>query len=154
MNPYEKKRRWKFFLLFFAIIIGAASVFYSDFFVKKMEREEQLQLQLYVKVTEQSLVMYDDDRYTSLIELIRTNTKLPVIMTDSTKMEILSFQGLDSTKTNYDLEKKKGITYDPDYFARELRTMKKQHPPTPITGLDGTRWWIFYKDSPTLTQLR
>src|SRR5687768_17551297 len=92
MNPYEKKRRWKFFLLFFAIIIGAASVFYSDFFVKKMEREEQLQLQLYVKVTEQSLVMYDDDRYTSLIELIRTNTKLPVIMTDSTKMEILSFQ--------------------------------------------------------------
>jgi len=154
MNPYEKKRRWKFFLLFFAIIIGAASVFYSDFFVKKMEREEQLQLQLYVKVTEQSLVMYDDDRYTSLIELIRTNTKLPVIMTDSTKMEILSFQGLDSTKTNYDLEKKKGVTYDPDYFARELRIMKKQHPPTPITGLDGTRWWIFYKDSPTLTQLR
>ncbi|WP_449435788.1 hypothetical protein [Pedobacter steynii] len=107
MNPYEKKRRWKFFLLFFAIIIGAASVFYSDFFVKKMEREEQLQLQLYVKVTEQSLVMYDDDRYTSLIELIRTNTKLPVIMTDSTKMEILSFQGLDSTKTNYDLEKRR-----------------------------------------------
>jgi two-component system, sporulation sensor kinase D len=153
MNPYEKKRRWKFFLLFFAIIIGTASVFYSDFFVKKMEREEQLQFQLYVKVTEQSFVMYDDDRYTSLIDLIRTNTKLPVIMTDS-KGDILSWQGLDSTKTNYDIEKKKSVNYDPAYFQRELRKMKKQHPPTPIIGLDGTRWYIYYKDSPTLTQLR
>lgn len=153
MNPYEKKRRWKFFLLVFAIIIGTASVFYSDFFVKKMEREEQLQFQLYVKVTEQSLAMYDDDRYTSLIDLIRTNNKLPVIMIDS-EGTILSYQGLDSTKTNYEVEKQPNKTYDPAYFARELRKMKEQHPPTPIIGLDGNRWYIYYKDSATLTQLR
>lgn len=153
MNPYEKKRRWKFFLLVFAIIIGTASVFYSDFFVKKMEREEQLQFQLYVKVTEQSLAMYDDDRYTSLIDLIRTNNKLPVIIIDS-EGTILSYQGLDSTKTNYEVEKQPNKTYDPAYFARELRKMKKQHPPTPIIGLDGSRWYIYYKDSATLTQLR
>jgi two-component system, sporulation sensor kinase D len=153
MNPYEKKRRWKFFLLIFAIVIGTASVFYSDFFVKKMEREEQIQFQLYVKVTEQSLAMYDDDRYTSLIDLIRTNTKLPVIMIDS-EGTILSYQGLDSTKTNYEVEKQPNKTYDPGYFARELKKMQKQHPPTPIIGLDGTRWYIYYKDSATLTQLR
>ena len=153
MNPYEKKRRWKFFLLVFAIVIGTASVFYSDFFVKKMEREEQLQFQLYVKVTEQSLAMYDDDRYTSLIDLIRTNTKLPVIMIDSAG-SILAYQGLDSTKTNYEVEKQPNKTYDPAYFARELRKMKEEHPPTPIIGLDGTRWSIYYKDSATLTQLR
>ena len=153
MNPYEKKRRWKFFLLVFAIVIGTASVFYSDFFVKKMEREEQLQFQLYVKVTEQTLAMYDDDRYTGLIDLIRTNTKLPVIMTDS-KGDIISYQGLDSTKTNYDLEKKANVNYDPGYFARELRKMKEQHPATPILGGDDTRWYIYHKDSATLTQLR
>ncbi|MCD0487369.1 HAMP domain-containing histidine kinase [Pedobacter sp. MC2016-14] len=153
MNPYEKKRRWKFFLLIFAIVIGTASVFYSDFFVKKMEREERLQFQLYVKVTEQSLVMYDDGNYTGLVDLIRTNTKLPVIMTDA-QGQILATQGLDSTKTNYNLEKKENITYDPAYFARELRKMKKQHPPTAITGLDGSKWLIYYKDSSILTQLR
>lgn len=153
MNPYEKKRRWKFFLLVFAIVIGTASVFYSDFFVKKMEREEQLQFQLYVKVTEQSLAMYDDDRYTSLIDLIRTNNKLPVIMIDSGGT-IIAYQGLDSTKTNYEIEKQPNKTYDPAYFARELRKMKEQHPPTPIIGLDGSRWYIYYKDSATLTQLR
>ena len=153
MNPYEKKRRWKFFLLIFAIVIGTASVFYSDFFVKKMEREERLQFQLYVKVTEQSLVMYDDGNYTGLVDLIRTNTKLPVIMTDSTG-QILASQGLDSTKTNYNLEKKENVTYDPAYFARELRKMKKQHPPAAITGLDGSKWLIYYKDSSILTQLR
>jgi two-component system, sporulation sensor kinase D len=153
MNPYEKKRRWKFFLLVFAIVIGTASVFYSDFFVRKMELEEQLQFQLYVKVTEQSLVMYDDDRYTGLVDLIRKNTKLPVIMTDSRGI-IIATQGLDTTKTNYDLEKKEGVTYDPGYFARELRKMKKQHAPTPIIGLDNTKWYIYYEDSFILTQLR
>jgi two-component system, sporulation sensor kinase D len=155
MNPYEKKRRWKFFLLIFAITIGGASVFYSDFFVKKMEREERLQFQLYVKVTEQALTMYDDDRYTGLVDLIRTNNKLPVIITND-KGEFQGYLGLDSTKTYYDFEKKKGVTYDPGYFQRELRAMKKQHPPTPINGLaaDGSKLYIYHRDSPTLTQLR
>jgi two-component system, sporulation sensor kinase D len=155
MNPYEKKRRWKFFLLIFAIVIGGASVFYSDFFVKKMEREERLQFQLYVKVTEQTLVMYDDDRYTGLIDLIRTNNKLPVIMTNE-KGEFLASEGLDTTKTYYDIEIKKGVTYDPGYFQRELRAMKKQYPPTPINDLsgEGSKYYIYHRDSPTLTQLR
>lgn len=153
MNPYEKKRRWKFFLLFFAIVIGTASVFYSDFFVKKMEREEQVQFQLFAKVTEKSLVMYDDDRYTDLIDQVRKNTKLPIIMTNPDGA-IVSYQGLDSTKTNYDIEKKENVTYDPAYFVRELKIMKEQHPPTPIIGIDGKRLYIYYKDSPTLTQLR
>jgi len=153
MNPYEKKRRWKFFLLIFAIVIGTASVFYSDFFVKKMEREEQVQFQLYVKVTEQSLVMYDDDRFTDLIETITKNTKLPVIMTDGDGI-INSYQGLDSTKTNYGIEKQYKKTYDPAYFERELKQMKLQHPGTPIIGLDGKIWHIYHKDSFILTQLR
>ena len=120
-----------------------------------MEREEQLQFQLFVKVTEQSLIMYDDDRYTGLIDLIRANTKLPIILTNA-KGEILATQNLDSTKTNYEVANKEGVTYDPIYFQRELRKMKEQHPRTPITGLepDGSRWYIYYKDSPTLTQLR
>ena len=153
MNPYEKKRRWKFFLLIFAIVIGTASVFYSDFFVKKMEREEKVQFQLYVKVTERSLAMYDDDRFTDLIGTITKNTKLPVIMTNADG-EINSYQGLDSTKTNYDVEKQDNKSYDPRYFERELRKMKQQHPGTPIEGLDGKIWTIYHKDSSTLTQLR
>lgn len=153
MNPYEKKRRWKLFLLVFAVIIGTASVFYSDFFVKKMEREEKVQFQLYVKVTERSLAMYDDDRFTDLIGTITKNTKLPVIMTNADG-EINSYQGLDSTKTNYDVEKQDNKSYDPRYFERELRKMKQQHPGTPIEGLDGKIWTIYHKDSSTLTQLR
>lgn len=153
MNPYEKKRLWKFFLLFFALVIGTASVIYTDFFVKKMEREEKVSFQLYVKVTEQSLVMYDDERFNDVIETIMKNTKLPVIMTDGNGV-INSYQGLDSTKTNYDVEKQDNKTYDPAYFERELRKMKEQHPGTPIIGLDGTIWHIYHKDSFILTQLR
>lgn len=153
MNPYEKKRRWKFFLLIFAIVIGTASVIYSDFFVKKMQREEQVQFQLYVKVMEQSLVMYDDERYSDLLRTVISTTKLPLIITDGNG-SILSFTGLDSTKTNYNVEKKENLTYDPAYFQRELRKMKKQHPGTPIIGMDGNIWNIYHKDSFILTQLR
>ncbi len=60
MNPYEKKRRWKLFLLVFAMVIGTASVFYTDFFVKKMEREERIQFELWVKGTEKSSQIFDD----------------------------------------------------------------------------------------------
>ena len=44
MNPYQKKRRWKFFLLIFAIVIGGASVAYTDFFVKKMDFDGTIDL--------------------------------------------------------------------------------------------------------------
>jgi two-component system, sporulation sensor kinase D len=153
MNPYEKKRRWKFFLLIFAIVIGTASVVYSDFFVKKMQQEERVQFQLYVKVTEQSLLMYDDERYTGLVDIIRNNTKIPVIMTNGDGI-IIATQGLDSTKTLYDVQKGEKTTYDPQYFERELRIMKKQHPATPFIGLDDKIWHLYHKDSFILTQLR
>jgi len=104
-------------------------------------------------VMEQSLVMYDDERYSDLLRTVISTTKLPVIITDGNG-GILSFRGLDSTKTNYNVEKKENLTYDPAYFERELRKMKKQHPGTPIIGMDDKIWNIYHKDSFILTQLR
>ncbi|MFC3561283.1 sensor histidine kinase [Pedobacter jamesrossensis] len=150
MNPYEKKRRWKFFLLIFAILIGIASVFYTDSFVKKMQREEANQFQLWVKVTERSAMLYDNDTYTEIVDFVRKNTKVPVIVTDSSG-SIISFQGLDSTKTIY--EDAKGLTYDPSYFKSELSKMKAQYNPA-VMNIYGIKSYAYYKDSFVLTQLR
>jgi two-component system, sporulation sensor kinase D len=152
MNPYEKKRRWKIFLLVFAIIIGTASVFYSDFFVKKMEREEKVQFELWVKGTEKSSEIFDDIRYADVINMIKESSKVPVILTDTTGTKIQAYLNLDSTKTNY-VNAESNASYDPAYFQRELRRMKEQHKPLPINYM-GKKMLVYYKDSFILTQLR
>ncbi len=150
MSPYQKKRRWKFFLLIFAIVIGGASVAYSDFFVKKMEREEAAQFQLQVKMLELRMEMYDTDQLTSVFETIKKNTKMDVIITKQDG-SIYAYDGLDTTKTFYDTDKTK--VYDSLYFVRQLNKMKRQHKPALITYGDG-KLIAYYKDSFILTQLR
>lgn len=152
MNPYEKKRRWKLFLLVFAMVIGTASVFYTDFFVKKMEREERIQFELWVKGTEKSSEIFDDMLYAEVLNMITSSSTVPVILTDTTGTKIQTYLRLDSTKTNY-MDASPALTYDPGYFQRELRKMKKQHAPLPINYM-GTKMLVYYKDSSILTQLR
>lgn len=150
MNPYQKKRRWKFFLLIFAILIGIASVFYTDSFVKKMEREESNQFQLWVKVQERSMLLMDNDNFREVVESVRKNTKTPVIVVD-TSQSITTYFGLDSTKTNYVTDT--ALAYDSLYFVRQLKVMKSQHRPIMMNIL-GTNYQAYYKDSFILTQLR
>lgn len=151
MNPYQKKRRWKVFLLVFAIVIGTASVFYSDFFVKKMEREEAAQFQLWVKVAEQRMRMYDNEQLTGVFETIKKNNKMDVIITKQDG-SIYLWDGLDSTKTLYPSDELR--TLDSAYFNRQLRKMKGQHKPALMTGVEGEKLIAYYKDSFILTQLR
>ncbi|RZM28595.1 MAG: HAMP domain-containing histidine kinase [Pedobacter sp.] len=152
MNPYEKKRRWKIFLLVFAIVIGTASVFYTDFFVKKMEREEKAQFLLWVKSMERSSEIFNDSPDAIVLNSVTENNTTPIILTDTQGKEIKAFLRLDSTKTNYP-DAPANLTYDPAYFQRELRIMRKQHAPLKMTYF-GDKMLVFYKDSSILTQLR
>jgi hypothetical protein len=151
MNPYQKKRRWKLFLLIFAIVIGAASVVYTNFFVKKMEREEATQFLLWVKVAEQRMLMYDNEQLTDVFETIKKNNKMDVIIT-KTDGSIYLWDGLDTTKTFYPDNKAK--QYDSLYFEKQLRKMKDQHKPAKMKGIDDEPLIAYYKDSSMLTQLR
>ncbi|TKC02091.1 sensor histidine kinase [Pedobacter cryotolerans] len=152
MNPYQKKRRWKVFLLVFAIVIGTASVFYSDFFVKKMEREEAAQFKLWVTVAEQQMKMYDNEQLTGIYDLLKKNTKMDVIVTNPDG-SIYAWDGLDTTKTFYDVGDNEK-TYDSLYFVRQLDKMRKQHRPAKMTDSEGKPLIAYYKDSFILTQLR
>lgn len=150
MNPYQKKRRWKFFLLIFAIVIGGASVAYTDFFVKKMEREEEAQFQLYTKILDLRMRMADNEQLYDVFQTMKKNSKIDLIIT-TTKGDIFTYEGLDTTKTNYVTDTSK--VYDPLYFVRQLNKMKKQHPPVQINYGD-EKLLVYYKYSFILTQLR
>jgi len=150
MNPYEKKRRWKFLLLIFAILIGIASVFYTDSFVKKMEREEAVQFRLWVRVQERAMLLMDDPLSQSLVTDVRENVKMPVILINKDGV-VISSTGLDTTKTwNPGTE---NLQYDSLYYVRQLNKMKAQHKPSEL-NIFGDKFLAYYRDSFVLTQLR
>ncbi len=52
MDIYLKRRRGKILFLLIAIVIGVASLLYTNWLTKKMAREEQQKVRLWAKATE------------------------------------------------------------------------------------------------------
>jgi two-component system, sporulation sensor kinase D len=155
MNPYQQKRRWKYFLLAFAVVIASGSLFYTSYLVKNIARSERTRAQVWALSMKQLVNTYDND-FLSYVLAVRDSLVVPAIITDA-KGDIKFYRGLDPTKINTnpgkeELKQRK-LVYDPDYFKGELAYMKKQHEPIRYTMLNETQF-VYYKDSALLTQLK
>jgi len=157
MNPYDRKRRWKFILLAFATIIVGASLWYTDYLVRNISTAERTRAELWAKSTRNIIAMPDvNDEYITFIYSMRDSLAVPAIVVDSAE-NIITWRGLDSTKTNFDLEADSKKKYDPKYFKSQLKEMKSQHPQPIVLELNNRnneKWYVYYKDSTLLTQLR
>ncbi|QNL52434.1 HAMP domain-containing histidine kinase [Olivibacter sp. SDN3] len=160
MNPYQYNQRWKFLLLIFAAIIAAASLWYTNFLVQNLSEAERTKASVWAISTKNMYAMPDvNDEYITYIYSVRDSLKVPAIITD-TKDSIIYYRGLDSTKTPYNmgsdiqLENSNLPKYDPGYFQTQLALMKELHPPIVIDLTGGEKWYVYYKDSLLLTQLR
>jgi hypothetical protein len=152
MNPYEQKRRWKFILLAFAIIIAGTSLWYSNYLVKNIATAERTRAEVWAMSNKKIIEISDiNDEYITFIYSIRDSLEVPAIVTDA-KARILYYRGLDSSKTNFEVETNK--KYDPGYYKLQLEEMKSQHKPIELVLADGGKWFVYYKDSQLLTQLR
>lgn len=157
MNPYLRKRRWKFILLGFAILIAGASLWYTSYLVRNISKAERTRAELWAKSTQSIIAMPDvNDEYITFIYSIRDSLSVPAIVVDSAE-NIVTWRGLDSTKTNFDLEADSKKKYDPKYFKNQLKAMKDQHPDPIILELNNRsneKWFVYYKDSILVTQLK
>lgn len=164
MNPYDKKRLWKFLLLAFAILIAGASLWYTNYLVKNISTAERTRAEVWALSNKKILEIADvNDEFITFIYSIRDSLEVPAIVTD-TDGKIIFWKGLDSTKTNLELEANENPgnaraakKYDPAYFQNELRQMKAQHEPIRIqvSSLDDkAEQLVYYKDSVLLSQLR
>lgn len=155
MNPYQQKRRWKYFLLAFAVVIASGSLFYTSYLVKNIARSERTRAQVWALSMKQLVNTYDND-FLSYVLAVRDSLVVPAIITDA-KGDIKFYRGLDPTKINTNLDKEelkqRKLIYDPNYFKGELAYMKKQHEPIRYTMLNETQF-VYYKDSALLTQLK
>lgn len=161
MNPYEQKRRWKFLLLAFALVIASASLWYSYYLVKGIAVSERTRAEVWAMSTKKIVEIEDtNDEFLTYIYSVRDSLTMPAILTDE-RDSIIYWKGLDSTKTNIPQEAVmiespvfNRKTYDPAYFKMQLNEMKSQHVPIVITKDNGEKWYVYYKDSLLLTQLR
>ncbi|MEO6149410.1 MAG: sensor histidine kinase, partial [Mucilaginibacter sp.] len=153
MNPYQQKRRWKYSLLAFAVVIASGSLLYTNYLVKNIANSERTRAQVWALSMKQVFAS-DDNEFLNYVFAVRDSLTVPAIVVDD-KGELKYKKGLDSTKTfiAIEAEENKKIKYDTAYFRRELNYMKEQHEPIKVTVL-GSPWLVYYKDSALLTQLK
>lgn len=97
-----------------------------------------------------------NDEFITFIYSIRDSLSVPAIVTNE-KDSIMTWKGLDSTKTNFKLEASEKLKYDPGYFKHQLAEMKAQHPEPieiDLNRFTDEKWYVYYKDSILLMQLR
>jgi two-component system, sporulation sensor kinase D len=155
MNPYQQKKRWKYFLLAFAVVIAFGSLFYTRYLVKNIARSERTRAQVWAMSMKQ-LFNSDDDDFLQFTTGVRDSLTVPAIVTDE-KGDIKYARGLDTTKVFVKLQAEGSKTkkYDLEYFKTELEYMKNQHAPIKLKlKMLGEQWFVYYKDSPLLQQLR
>ncbi|MGV3587791.1 MAG: sensor histidine kinase [Adhaeribacter sp.] len=130
-----------------ALIIGTATVVYTNILVSKLtERERQL-IDLYAKGQEFMTrnTGSEDNLVFILEEVITANKSVPVILTDANEQVISSL--------NLNLPPNMPESRKEAFFRREIARMKAQHEPIVVT-FGQNKNYIFYKDSDLLVQLR
>jgi len=160
MNPYPyNQQRWKFFLLIFAVVIGLASLIYTNHLVRNLSESERTRAGVWAMSMQALMSLPDvDDEMITFVSAVRDSLSMPAIITDSND-SIFFWRDLDPTKAlmpedTVAVGAGYGKEYDPDYFKRQLAIMKKRHDPIVLDLGSGQEWFVYYKDSSMLSQLR
>src|SRR5258708_13642101 len=157
MNPYEQRKRWKYSLLAFAVVIASGSLFYTRYLVKAIKQSERTRAELWA-ISMKQITASDDNDFLSYVFAVRDSLTVPAIVIDD-KGDFITTRGLDSTKTYIQMPDMPGMnprskkTYDPEYFKTVLADMKTQHEPIRLKVF-GANWYVYYQDSFVVTQLK
>ena len=144
---YSQKNRIKLIVVIVALIIGAATITYTNVLVSKLSEREQELVQLYAKGLRYMINAPSDDNIVFIEEeILSSNHTVPVILTDELE-NILDSKNIDLPK-NISEERKIEL------LKREIEKMKAQHAPIVVPWAEGSENYVFYKDSALLSQLR
>ena len=144
---YSQKNRIKLIVVIIALIIGAATITYTNVLVSKLSEREQELVQLYAKGLRYMINAPSDDNIVFIEEeILSANTTVPVILTDEYE-NILDSKNIDLPK-NISEERRTAL------LRKEIVKMKAQHAPIVVPWAEGSENYVFYKDSALLSQLR
>jgi len=142
MDIYRKKLIWKLLLLLFAVLIGLASLIYTQSLITLLKNQEKKKVALWAEATTRLVgVSLESNDFSFLFSVIEDNNTVPVILTDG-ELSIISSRNLPAS-----------VTDNSAAMRRELGKMKEKNPPIVIDLGDGTHNFIYYRESTVLRKL-
>lgn len=144
MDIYVKKKRWKILLLFAAIIIGIASLAYTNWLTEGLSEEERKNLLQWGEATERIArdEISNEADLSFFQEILENNTTIPIIVVDD----------------NGEILIDKNISYPPNrkqqHLEKELKRMKSHSTPIEINIADDEKQYLYYRESYLLRNLR
>nr|MBD3621007.1 ATP-binding protein [Sunxiuqinia sp.] len=144
MELYFKKRRWKILLLLAAVLIGAGSLFYTNWLIGQMSIQERKSVELWAEAMKR-LVDTEaggNQDLTFLQTIMENNTTIPIVWTSGDG----TILGDRNIKYN---EKRREIV-----LQQELAKMTSQKAPIEIVLSKDVSQYLFYRDSNLLLNLR
>lgn len=149
MDIYYKKRRWKQFLFLSAILIGIASLLYTNHLVKKTSNEERLKIKHWAEATRlvASKESIDPNVSNLLFSILGDNKTIPLIIVDENNVIMYD------SNIKYNEKNREKVLYV------QLAKMESKQAPIEISlgenneGKDEFQY-LYYKESSLLTNLR
>ncbi|MBS3807056.1 MAG: HAMP domain-containing histidine kinase [Bacteroidales bacterium] len=141
MNIYHRKQRWKIYLLLAALFIVVGSYWFTNNLTRQLAEEERKKVELWAQGMKELTQNRNLDKdYSFILEVIRNNETVPMILTDE-KEKMISMRNVHIGERNQERE-----------IQELIAEMKQQHEPIEINLPQGKQY-IFYKDSTLLTRL-
>lgn len=154
-NIYQNQTPFKWLSLVLALLIGTASIYYTNLLVTQLKDREERSIQLYANALK-SIVNENDNRNLDFIfnifqEIIVNNNSIPVIVTDD--------EGNPLSHRNIEMKKNMSDQAKTEYLKQQIEIMKEEHQPILITFSDTSgnasgHQYVYYKNSKLLDQLR
>ena len=128
-------------LVLLAFIIIAVTLLYTNNLANQLKLEEDKKVALWAKATKELSDINDSNYDISFVfEVVNNNTTVPVIQTNQAG-EIIAHRNI--LKSNSDQE-----------LQDQISLMKRKYKPIEIELIDGTKEYIYYKDSRLLQRLK
>lgn len=151
MDIYFKKKRWKQFLMIFAILIGIGSLLYTNRLVKDVSNEERIKIEHWVEATRLITTQprINGEISTFLIDILSNNITIPLIIVDENG-EIMVDKNIKYNEKNKE-----------KVLKRDLAKMKSRQEPIEIplcrdakNDPDCEYQYLYYKESSLQLKLR
>lgn len=140
MDFYGKKNLWKFILFVFAVLIGAATLWYTETFLDELREQEVYRVELFSQALERVIAAENNANVVLEEDILTNNTTIPIIITNEDGEVIME------RNVRY---RNKG----PEGVRRKIQSMANSRQPIEIVMEGGERQYVYFEDSILLTKL-
>ncbi len=142
MDFYGRKNLWKFLLFLFAVLIGVATIWYTESFLDELRKQEVNKVKQWAEAMQAIL---DADQTTEMSfeqNIIKENNTIPIILTDENGV-LIEARNVDEKKS-----------HDPKWLAKKIKQMSREAEPLVVNFAENQRQYLYYQNSILLTKLR